>query len=123
MLIFRLCPTSDDRAGWSMDSNPIHHPSPAKKTMLVFGLCSTSDDQLSDLSDESQPKCKNGPLSHQKMKCLFLDYVQILMISQAIKVNQNVTKCPLSHQKMKCSFLDYIKLLMIGHAIQATKVD
>ena len=43
---------------------------------------------------------KKGPLSHQKMKCLFLDYVQILMISQAIqamKVNQNVTKCHLSH--------------------------
>ena len=30
---------------------------------------------------------KKGPLSHQKMKCLFLDYVQILMISQAMKVN------------------------------------
>ena len=23
--------TSDDQPGWSMDSNPIHHPSPAKK--------------------------------------------------------------------------------------------
>ena len=60
------------------------------------------------------------------MKCLFLDYIQILMISQAIqamKVNQNVTKSPLSHQKMKCLFLDYIQLLMIGCAIQATKVD
>ena len=34
---------------------------------------------------------KKGPLSHQKMKCLFLDNIQILMISQAIqamKVNQ-----------------------------------
>ena len=53
MLIFGLCSTSDDRPGWSMDSNPIHHPSPAKKNeMLVFGLCSTSDDQPSDLSDK-----------------------------------------------------------------------
>ena len=33
---------------------------------------------------------KKGPLSHQKMKCLFLDYIQILMISQAI---QAMTKC------------------------------
>ena len=57
------------------------------------------------------------------MKCSFLDYVQILMIGGAMKVNQNVTKGPLSHQKMKCSFLDYIQLLMIGHAIQATKVN
>ena len=31
MLIFGLHSTSDDRPGWSMDSNPICHPSPAKK--------------------------------------------------------------------------------------------
>ena len=33
--------------------------------------------------------------NHQKMKCLFLDYIQLLMISQAIqatKVNQNAKK-------------------------------
>ena len=39
--------------------------------MLIFELCLTSDDRLSDLSNKSQPKCKKGPLSHQKMKCLF----------------------------------------------------
>ena len=69
---------------------------------------------------------KKAPLSHQKMKFSFLDYVQLLMIGRAIwaiKFNWNVTKGPLSHQKMKCSILDYIQLLMIGHAIQATKVD
>ena len=48
MLIFGLHSTSDDRPGWSMDSNPIHHPSPAKK-----------------------------------IKCSFLDYIQLLMISWA----------------------------------------
>ena len=52
-----------------------------KDEMLIFGLCSTSDDQP---SDESQPKCKKSPLSHQKMKCSFLDYIQLLMISLAI---------------------------------------
>ena len=31
MLIFVLCSTSNDQQGWSMDSNPIHHLSPAKK--------------------------------------------------------------------------------------------
>ena len=31
MLIFGLCSTSDDWLGCFMDSNPIHHPSPAKK--------------------------------------------------------------------------------------------
>ena len=30
VLIFWLCSTSDDRPGWSMDSNPICYPSPAK---------------------------------------------------------------------------------------------
>ena len=55
-----------------------------KNEMLIFGLHSTSDDWLSDPSNESQQKCKKGPLSHQKVKCLFLDYVQLLMIGQAI---------------------------------------
>ena len=31
MLVFGLCSTSDDQPGWSMDSNPVCHPSPAKK--------------------------------------------------------------------------------------------
>ena len=40
-------------------------------------------------------KNKKGPLSHQKIKCLFLDYVQLLMIGQAIwakDIDQNVKK-------------------------------
>ena len=65
--------------------------------MLIFGLHSTSDDQPSNLSEESQPKWEKRPLSHQKMKSSFLDYVQLLMIGQAIqvmKVDQNVKKGP-----------------------------
>ena len=65
--------------------------------MLIFELHSTSDDQPSNLSEESRLKCKKGPLSHQKMKCSFLDYVQLLIISQmirAMKVDQNVKKVP-----------------------------
>ena len=63
--------------------------------MLIFGLRSTSDDQPSDLSDEIRLKCKKGPLSHQKMKCSFLDYIQLLIIGQVIrvmKVDQNAKK-------------------------------
>ena len=45
--------------------------------MLVFGLCSTSDDQAGWLMD-SNPICHFFPAT--KLKCLFLDYVQILMI-------------------------------------------
>ena len=40
-------------------------------------------------------KNEKGPLSHQKMKCSFFDYSQILMIGQAIQgknVDQNIKK-------------------------------
>ena len=73
-------------------------PMSSKNEMLIFGLHSASD-QLSDPSDKSQPKCKKGPLSHHKMKCLFMDYIQLLMISQviqAMKVTQNAKKAPKS---------------------------
>ena len=36
MFIFVLCSTSNDQLGWSMDSNPIHHPSPANKMKCSF---------------------------------------------------------------------------------------
>ena len=65
--------------GWSMDSNPICHPSPAKK-----------------------------------MKCSFLDYVQLLMIGQAGRWTQTPSATPLQPKKMKCLFLDYVQPLMIG---------
>ena len=69
-------------------------------------------------------KNKKGPLSHRKIKCSILDYVQLLMIGWAIRaknVDQNIKKQkgPLSYQKIKCSFLDYVQLLMIGWVIQA----
>ena len=40
-------------------------------------------------------KNEKGPLSHQKIKCLFLDYVQLLMIGRAMRakyVDQNAKK-------------------------------
>ena len=80
MLIFGLCSTSDDQPGWSMDSNPIHHLSSQKNEMLIFGLRSTSDDWPGWLMD-SNPICHPSPA--KKMKCSFLDYVQLLMIGQA----------------------------------------
>ena len=36
MFIFGLCSTSDDWLDWSMDSNPICHPSPAKIMKCSF---------------------------------------------------------------------------------------
>ena len=86
MLIFGLRSTSDDWPGWSMDSNPICHPSPAKK-----------------------------------MKCLFLDYIQLLMISQAGPWTQAPSATSLQPKKMKGSFLDYVQLLMISWTGQWTQ--
>ena len=113
MLIFGLHLTFDDQLGWSMDSNPIHHPFPAKKVkcsfldyiqllmtgwagqwtrtpsatplqskneMLIFGLRSTSYDRLG-WSMDSNPI--HHPSSAKKIKCSFLDYVQLLMIGQS----------------------------------------
>ena len=40
-------------------------------------------------------KNEKGPLNHQKIKCSFLDYVQLLMIGQGIQaknVDQNIKK-------------------------------
>ena len=35
-------------------------------------------------------KNEKGPLSHRKIKCLFLDYIQLLMIGRAIWAEKNV---------------------------------
>ena len=206
MLIFGLRSTSDDQPGWPLDSNPFCHPSAAKNIkcsfldyvqflmirragqwtwtpsttplqpknkMLIFGLRSTSDDRPV-WSMDSNPVCHPSPA--KKMKCSFLDYVQLLMIGRAGQCTQTpfakkinahfwitfnfwlsaglvngLEPCPspLSSQKyemlifglrstsddwpgwsmgsnpichpspaknIKCSFLDYIQLLMIGQA-------
>ena len=113
MLIFGLRSTSDDQLGWLMDLNPVCHPSPAKKIkcsfldyiqllmigrlvdglkphlpplssqknkMLIFGLRSISGD-LPGWSMDSNPIHHHSP--GKKMKCSFLDYVQLLMIGRA----------------------------------------
>ena len=77
---FGLCSTSDDRPGWSMDSNPILHPSPAKKVKCSF-LYYIQHLMLARLVNGLEP---HPPLlPSQKMKCSFLHYIQLLMISQA----------------------------------------
>ena len=81
MLNFRLRSTSDDQPSWSMDSNPICHPSAAKKMKcFFFGLHSTSDDWPGWVMD-------SNPIHHpspaKKMKCSILDYIQLLMIGRA----------------------------------------
>ena len=106
--------TLDDWPGWSKDSNPIHHPSPPNKMkcsyfdyvqLLMISLAGqwtqnpsttplqpikwnasfwivfTSDDQPGWLMD-SNPICHPSPAN--KMKCLFLYYVQLLMLDRLV---------------------------------------
>ena len=129
MLIFGLCSTSDDWPCWSMDSNPVCHPSPVKKIkcsfldyvqllmitragqwtqtpfatplqpknkMLVFGLRSTSDDQPG-WSMDSNPIRHPSPAN--KMKCSFINYVQLLMISPPGRWTRTPSATPLQPKK------------------------
>ena len=68
-------------------------PKSSKNKMFIFGSRSTSDGRPSDPSKKHRPKWtenNKGPLSHQKIKCSFLDYVQLLMISQAVQAKTSI---------------------------------
>ena len=134
MLNFWLRSTSDDQPSWSIDSKSICQPSPANKMkcffldyvhfwwsarladglkphlpplssqrneMLIFWLRSTLDDQLGWLMD-------SNPIHHpspaKKMKCYFLDYVQLLMIGWAGQWTQNPSATHLQPIKWNASF-------------------
>ena len=81
MLIFGLHSTSDDQPGLVNGLKPHLPPlSSQKNEMLIFGLRSTSDDWLG-WSMDSNPIHHRSPA--KKMKCLFLDYIHLLMIGKA----------------------------------------
>ena len=185
MLIFGLRSISDDWLGWSMDLNPIHHPSPAKKIkcsfldynqrlmigqagqwtrnlsatalqsknkMLIFGLHSTSDDRLGWSMDSI---CVHHPSPVKKLNAHFwitfnfwwsaglIDGLQPhlpLLSSQKNKMlifglhltyddwlgwsmYSNSEHHPSPVKKIKCSFLDYIQLMMIGQAGRWTRTS
>ena len=114
MLIFGLHLNSDDWPGRSMDSNPIHHPSPVKKKlnawlqphlpplssqknkMLIFGLRWTSDDRPG-WSMDSNPVRHPSPA--KIIKCSFLDYIQLLMIGRAGWWTRTLSATPLQSNK------------------------
>ena len=86
---------------WSaglVDGLECHLPplSSQNNQMLGFGLCSTSGDRLSNLSNESQPKCDKRPPKSLKNEILIsINYLQLLMIGQVIwvmNVDQNAKK-------------------------------
>ena len=113
MLIFGLHSTSDDRPGWSMDSNPSATSLQPKNEMPIFGLCSTSDNWLG-WSMDSNPS--GDPSPAKKMKCLFLDYVQLLMIGRAGHWTRTPSATSSQAKKMNAYFWITFQLLMISRA-------
>ena len=88
------------RAGWwtqTLSATPLQ----PKNKMLIFGLRSTSDDWLG-WSMDSKPICHPSPV--KKIKCSFLDYVQLLMIGQAVQWTWNLSATPLQPQKWNAGF-------------------
>ena len=69
--------------------------------MLIFGLCSTSDDRPG-CSMDSNPICH--PSTATKMKCSFLDYIQLLMISWAGPWTQTPSATTLQPKKWYAHF-------------------
>ena len=69
--------------------------------MLIFGLHSTSDDLPGWLMNLN-PICNPSPT--KKMKCLFLDYVQLLMIGLAGWWTQTPSTTPLQPKKWNAYF-------------------
>ena len=146
MLIFGLHSTSDDRPGWSMDLNPICHPSPAKKIkcsfldyvqLLMIGRAGWWTQ--TPFTTPLQPKKWNvhfwitfnfrwlaglvdglephlPPLSSQKNKILVLELRSISGVWPGWSIDSNPICHPSPAKKIKCSFLDYIQLMMIGRA-------
>ena len=126
--------TSDDWPGWLMDSNPICHPSPAKKmkcslldyvhfgwsARLVNGLkphpppLSTQKNEMlifglcSTSDDQPGWSMDSNHICHpsptKKMKCSFFEYIQLLMISQAGRWTQTPSSTPLLPKKWNAHF-------------------
>ena len=101
-----------------MDSNPIHHPSPAKKNeMLVFRLRSLL---MICLADWWTWTPSATPLQPKKWNAHFwitLNFWWLARLVDGLKPHPP----PLFSQKMKSSFLDYVQLLMINQAGQWTR--
>ena len=152
MLLFGLCSTSDDQLGLSMDLNPIHHLSPAKKMkcsyfdyvhfrwlaglvnglephppplssqkseMLIFLLQSNSDLGQTGQWTQTPSTTHLHPIKWNACFCITLNVWWLAGLSDGLKPHLP----PLFSQKMKSSFLDYVQLLMISQAVRWTQTQ
>ena len=135
--------TSDDWPGWSMDSNPILHPSPAKKMkfsflnyiqLLMIGRLGrwTRTPSATPLqpknemfifglrsTSDDRPGWSMDlnpilPLSSQKNEMLIFLLCSTSEDWLGWLMDSNPMYHPSPAKKMKCSILNYVQLLMIG---------
>ena len=118
MLVFGLRSTSDDRPGYSMDLNPIHHPSPAKKWNAHFGIMFKFW-WSAGVIDGLEPHLP--PLFSLKMKCLFLDYIQLLMISWPCRWTQTPSSTLLQPKKWYAHFSITFNIWWLARLVNGLK--
>ena len=97
----------------NMDSNPIHHPSPAKKMKCSF-LDYIQLLMISQAGWWTQTPSAT-PLQPKKWNAHFWIMFNFWWLAELVD-GLKPHLPPLSSQKMKCSFLDYVQFLMIGRA-------
>ena len=105
MLIFGLSSTSDDRLSWSIDSNPICHPSPAKKKNAHFWI-TFNFWWLPGLVDGLEPHLP--PLSSKKNKILIFGLCSTSDDQPSWSMDSKSIHHPCPVKKIKCLFLDYV---------------
>ena len=119
MLIFGLLSILGHQPGWSMDSNAIHHPSPAKEWnahfWMTFNFCWPVG-----LVNGLKPHLP--PLSSQKMKCLFLLYVQLLMISWAGRWTRIPSATPFKPKKWNAHFCITFNFWLLGWSLDSNTI-
>ena len=148
MLIFVLCSTSGNQPGWSMDSNPICHPSPTKKMKCLFWyyvqllmiswagrwtqtpfatplkpkkwnahFCITFNFWwLAGLVNGLEPYLPSLSKKKNDMLIFVLHSSSDHWPGWSMDLNPICNLSPA--KKVKCSFLNYVQLLMIGWAGQ-----
>ena len=114
MLIFGLHSTSDDRLGWSMDSNPVHHPSPAKK--IKYSFLNYVQCLMIGQAGRWTWNPSATPLQSNKSNAHFWITFNFWWLARLVNGLKPRPPPLSSKKKVKCLFLDYIQLLMIGQS-------
>ena len=118
MLVFGLCSLlMISWAGW-WTQTPSTIPLQPKNEILIFGLRSTSDDRPGWWMDSNSIRHLSPA---KKMKCSFLDYVQLLMISQAGSWTQTPFATHLQPKKWNAHFWIMLNVWWLAGLVDGLK--